>query len=75
LIKKVAPNAEILFVPSHHDVFFVGEAFGSGARGFLSKDHMAAEPICAVRQVYSRRKFVGKNLRAVPGVPAGEAAL
>ena len=75
LIKKVAPNAEVLFVTSHQDVFFVREAFGAGARGFLSKDDIAAELICAVRQVYSRRKFVSKNLRAVPGVPAGEAAL
>ena len=63
LIKKVAPNAEILIVTSHDHLFFVHEAFAAGARGFLSKTDLAAELISAIRDVHSKKKFVSKHLK------------
>lgn len=61
LIKKVAPNTEILVVTSHHSMFFVRAAFKAGARGFLSKEDIYPELVSAVRQVHARQRYVGKN--------------
>jgi DNA-binding NarL/FixJ family response regulator len=61
LIKKVAPNTEILVVTSHHSLFFVRAAFKAGARGFLSKEDIYPELVGAVRQVHAKQSFVGKN--------------
>ncbi|HYK51096.1 MAG TPA: response regulator transcription factor, partial [Terriglobales bacterium] len=61
LIKKVAPNTEILVVTSHHSMFFVRAAFKAGARGFLSKEGIYPELVSAVRQVHAKQTFVGKN--------------
>jgi DNA-binding NarL/FixJ family response regulator len=61
LIKKVAPNTEILVVTSHHSLFFVRAAFKAGARGFLSKEDIYPELVDAVRQVHAKQRFVGKN--------------
>jgi len=61
LIKKVAPNTEILVVTSHHSSFFVRAAFKAGARGFLSKEDIYPELVVAIRQVHAKQRFVGKN--------------
>jgi DNA-binding NarL/FixJ family response regulator len=66
LIKKVAPNTEILVVTSHHSLFFVRAAFKAGARGFLSKDDIYPELVGAVRQVHAKQRFVGKNSEDSP---------
>jgi two-component system, NarL family, response regulator NreC len=62
LIKKVAPDSEILIVTSHRELFLVREAFIMGARGFLCKSDVPTELIGAVRQVYSKQKFLSKDL-------------
>lgn len=63
LIKRVAPEAEILMITNHDNVFFVREAFSAGARGFLSKSDLSSELIAAVRDVHSKKEFIGSNLR------------
>ncbi len=73
LIKKFAPRTEILMVTNHDNPFFVREAFVVGARGFLIKSDIAQELIRAVRQVYSKKKFVSKNLDAGQGCEGGAA--
>lgn len=65
LIKKVAPSAEILIVTGHATPSVLREAFGAGARGFLSKNDIATDPIQAVRAVHSQQQFLStavKNL-------------
>jgi two-component system, NarL family, response regulator NreC len=75
MIRKVAPGAEILIVTSHDNLFFVREAFAAGVRGFLIKTDISSELIAAVRQVYSKQKFVSRKLRTAALDPIhGEAA-
>ena len=65
LIKKVAPSAEILIVTGHATPSVLREAFGAGARGFLSKNDIATDLIQAVRAVHSQQQFLStavKNL-------------
>lgn len=62
LIKKVAPNTEILFVTQFDNPFFVREAFAAGARGFLTKSDAGAELLTGVRTVHLKRRFVSKSI-------------
>jgi DNA-binding NarL/FixJ family response regulator len=62
LIKKAAPKAEILIVTNNESSFFVREALGAGARGFLCKSQLSAELIPAVREVHARKQFISKSL-------------
>jgi DNA-binding NarL/FixJ family response regulator len=63
LIKKAAPQVEILIITSYDSLFAVRAAFSAGARGFLPKAEISAELIAAVTDVYSKRQFISKNLR------------
>ena len=64
LIKSAAPQTEIMIVTQHANPFFMREAFAVGARGFLTKSDAGAELATAVREVFSKRKFVSKSLAA-----------
>jgi DNA-binding NarL/FixJ family response regulator len=75
MIKRVAPSAEILIVTSHDSLCILREAFAAGVRGFLIKTDISSELIPAVRQVYSRQRYVSKRLRTAALDPIhGEAA-
>ena len=63
LIKKVAPSAEILIVTGHATPSVLREAFGAGARGFLSKNDIATDLIQAVRAVHSRQRFLSTAVK------------
>ena len=63
LIKKVAPSAEILIVTGHNTPSVLQEAFGAGARGFLSKDDIATDLIQAVRAVHSQKQFLSTAVK------------
>ena len=63
LIKKVAPSAEILIVTGHTTPSVLQEAFGAGARGFLSKDDIATDLIQAVRAVHSQKQFLSTAVK------------
>lgn len=61
LIKKAAPNAEILILTQYDNRFFVREAFVTGAAGFLAKSDVPAELVIAVREVFAKRRFVSQK--------------
>jgi DNA-binding NarL/FixJ family response regulator len=63
LIKQVAPKSEILVVSQYEDSFFVRRALAAGARGFITKTHVKAELIEAVRQVHAKKRFVGQQAK------------
>lgn len=62
LIKKVAPDSEILFVTQFDNPFFVREAIAAGARGFLTKSDAGAELLTGVRKVHLKRRFVSRSI-------------
>lgn len=62
LIKKVAPNTELLFVTAYDNPSFVREAFAAGARGFLSKIDIGYDLVSAIRMVHLKRQFVSRSL-------------
>jgi len=62
LIKKVAPSAEIVILTQYDNLFFVREAFITGAAGFLTKSDVPAELAIAVREVFAKRSFVSKSI-------------
>lgn len=64
IIKSAAPQAEIMIVTQHASPAFVREAFAVGVRGFLTKSDVGAELATAVTEVFSKREFVSKSLRA-----------
>jgi DNA-binding NarL/FixJ family response regulator len=61
LIKKAAPNAEILILTQYDNRFFAREAFVTGAGGFLAKSDVSAELVIAVREVFAKRSFVSQK--------------
>lgn len=76
LIKKIAPNCEILIVTQYDNSFLAREAFAVGARGFVTKNRISAELIAAVRVVYSKKNFLSKGMRdAVFGTAAEDPAV
>ncbi|HEX2662305.1 MAG TPA: response regulator transcription factor, partial [Candidatus Acidoferrum sp.] len=64
LLKKVAPQTEILIVTQYDHHFFVREAFAVGARGFLKKSDAGTELLTAVTEVFTKKQFLSKSLRA-----------
>ena len=70
IIKKVAPQAEIMIVTQYDNPIFVREAFAVGARGFLIKRDVGAELHTAVSEVFLKRKFVSRSLQNVLLDPA-----
>lgn len=67
LVKKAAPQAEILMVTTHDDASFVREAFSAGARGFLMKSELPSELVPAVNDVFSKKRFISKKLMGAAG--------
>lgn len=65
LLKKIAPDAEILFVTQHDNPFFVRWAFAAGARGFLTKSDAGTELLTAVRTVHLKRRFISRTIDQV----------
>jgi DNA-binding NarL/FixJ family response regulator len=63
LIIQAAKNAQILIVTNHDQSFFVREAFGAGARGFLLKSDIPGELEAAIRQVHLKQRFVSRTLK------------
>ena len=53
-----------MIVTQYASPFFVREAFAAGARGFLAKSDAGAELATAVMEVFFKRKFVSRSLRA-----------
>lgn len=64
MLKNVAPQTEILIVTQYDSHFIVGEAFAAGARGFLKKSDAGADLVKAVTDVFLKKQFLSKSLRA-----------
>lgn len=63
LVKKVAPDTEILFVTQYDNPFFVRQALAAGARGFLTKSDAGPDLLTAIRAVHMKREFISRGIR------------
>jgi DNA-binding NarL/FixJ family response regulator len=57
LIRKIAPNSEILIVTQHDSPQMMREALGAGARGYIVKSNAARDLLAAVEAVSKHRPF------------------
>ncbi len=61
-IKKVFPDAKILFLSMHADVFFSMEALKSGALGYVLKEDSITQLVDAIRAVNCGKLFISPVL-------------
>lgn len=61
VIRRLVPDAEILFVSQHSSRGFVEEAFKVGARGYLCKADAASQLLDAVRAVSQHERFLSSS--------------
>jgi len=57
LIRKNAPDAEVLIVTQHDSPQMMREAVGAGARGYVVKSNAARDLLAAVEAVSQHRPF------------------
>ena len=61
-IRRVAPDAEILFVSQHDTLSIVREALSTGARGYVLKSDAGTDLVNAVLAVSQQKKFLSRKL-------------
>jgi DNA-binding NarL/FixJ family response regulator len=66
-IRKLAPDAAIIFVSQESSADVVQEAFGCGARGYVVKTTAGIDLLPAVEAVLEGRQFVSCGLQITPG--------
>jgi len=71
-IRKLAPNAKILFLSQESSEDVVHEALSLGARGYVLKTQAGSELLSAVEAVLRGKKFVSKGVRGHDAAPAPE---
>jgi len=71
-IRKVAPNAKILFLSQESSEDVVQEALSLGARGYVIKTQAGSELLPAVEAVLQGKKFVSKGVCGHDAAPAPE---
>lgn len=57
-LKKVVPDANVIFLTMHADQGFVTEAFRAGASGYVVKQSAASELLFAIQEVLKGRTYV-----------------
>jgi DNA-binding NarL/FixJ family response regulator len=57
-LRKVLPEAKVIFLTMHADPAYVTEAFRAGAAGYVLKRSAASELVHAVHEVMSGRSYV-----------------
>lgn len=57
-LKKLVPDAKLIFVTMHADATYVNEAFKAGASGYLLKRSAAKELVQAIQSVSSGNYYV-----------------
>ena len=62
-LKKVQPNARILFLSVHEEAVAVSEALAIGADGYVVKRSAATDLIPALQQVFQGNRFVSEAIR------------
>jgi DNA-binding NarL/FixJ family response regulator len=60
-IRKLAPDAKIIFVSQESSADVVQEALSFGARGYVVKTHAGSELLAAVDEVLLEKQFVGSR--------------
>jgi DNA-binding NarL/FixJ family response regulator len=61
LIRKAAPESEILMVTQHDSPQMLREALAAGARGYVVKSNAARDLLAAVTAVSQHRPFIALN--------------
>ena len=61
-IRKLAPNAKIIFLTQESSPDVVGEALGLGAWGYVAKVRAGRELLDAVEMVMQGQRFVSSSL-------------
>src|SRR6266576_2611239 len=63
-IRRLVPDARILFLTQETDAEIVGEAFDLGAWGYVIKAQAGKELLLAVEAILSGKKFVSDGLNS-----------
>ena len=71
LLRKEAPQLEILFVTQHDSPHMMREALDAGARGYVVKSNAARDLLEAVEAVSQHRVFTALYSRDVAGLHQG----
>jgi len=68
LLRRQAPQLEILFVTQHDSPQMMREALEAGARGYVVKSNAARDLLAAVEAVSQHRVFNALNVRDAAGL-------
>jgi DNA-binding NarL/FixJ family response regulator len=68
LLRRQAPQLEILFVTQHDSPQMLREAMEAGARGYVVKSNAARDLLAAVEAVSQHRVFTALNVRDASGL-------
>jgi DNA-binding NarL/FixJ family response regulator len=68
LLRRQAPQLEILFVTQHDSPQMMREALEAGARGYVVKSNAARDLLAAVEAVSQHRVFTALNRRDAAGL-------
>jgi DNA-binding NarL/FixJ family response regulator len=66
-VRKLAPNAKIIFLSQESSADVVQEALSSGAQGYVVKTRAGIDLLHAVEAVLEGRQFVSCGLQITPG--------
>jgi DNA-binding NarL/FixJ family response regulator len=73
-VRRMAPDARILFVTMHTDRVYVEEAFRAGGWGYVLKQAAASELVEAIRAVLLGRRYVSPYIAEKLGITALDLA-
>ena len=68
LLRRQAPQLEILFVTQHDSPQMMREALEAGARGYVVKSNAARDLLAAVEAVSQHRSLTALNVRDAAGL-------
>jgi DNA-binding NarL/FixJ family response regulator len=68
VLRRQAPQLEILFVTQHDSPQMMREAMDAGARGYVVKSNAARDLLAAVEAVSQHRVFTALNVREAIGL-------
>jgi DNA-binding NarL/FixJ family response regulator len=68
VLRRQAPQLEILFVTQHDSPQMMREALEAGARGYVVKSNAARDLLAAVEAVSQHRVFTALNGRDAAGL-------
>jgi DNA-binding NarL/FixJ family response regulator len=68
VLRRQAPQLEILFVTQHDSPQMMREAMDAGARGYVVKSNAARDLLAAVEAVSQHRVFTALNVREAAGL-------